>query len=141
MTMNLTIGAAAQAAGLTVEAVRFYERSGVLAPPPRTAGRRRVYEPYNVLELTFIARLRAVRMPLPEIARYLALARQGDQTLAERAEIVAVQRTRVIEQIAALQETLRILDFKLSRAAEIQGQDGSALRRRHLQLLSGGKHG
>ena len=33
---TLTIGALARAAGVGVETVRFYERKGLLAPPPRT---------------------------------------------------------------------------------------------------------
>ncbi len=91
-------------------------------------------------ELTFIARARAVRMPLSEIGRYLSLARQGDETLPERTRIIAVQRQKVVERIASLQETLRVLDLKLSRAAEI-AKDGTALPRSGLQIVRGGKDG
>jgi DNA-binding transcriptional MerR regulator len=76
MSKDLTIGEAAKAVGLSVDAVRFYERQGIMAPPPRMAGGRRAYGPQQMLELTFIARGRAVRMPLSEIGRYLSLRRQ-----------------------------------------------------------------
>src|SRR5882762_9963199 len=105
MSKDLTIGEAAKAAGLSIDAVRFYERQGIMAPPPRLAGGRRAYGPEQLRELTTIARARAVRIPLLEIGRYLSLARQGDATLPERTRIISHQRQKVIEQIAALQET------------------------------------
>ena len=81
-------------------------------------------------------------MPLPEIGRYLALARQGDGTLAERTRIVAVQRDKVIAQIASLQETLGILDFKLAHAAELGAGHAANTHERKLQVISGGRdHG
>jgi hypothetical protein len=40
MSKDLTIGEAAKAAGLSIDAVRFYERQGIMAPPPRLAGGR-----------------------------------------------------------------------------------------------------
>jgi len=147
MSEHLTIGQAAKATGLTVDSIRFYERDGVLLRARRSAGGRRLFSPHEILELTFIARLRAVRTPLPEIARYLALARKGEHTLPERIKIIAAQRDRVIEQIAGLQETLRILDFKLAAGAPlIAGRAGdalsdreTALKRRALRLVSGAK--
>jgi DNA-binding transcriptional MerR regulator len=138
MSEDLTIGEAAKAAGLSVDAVRFYERQGIMAPPPRMAGGRRAYGPQQMLELTFIARGRAVRMPLSEIGRYLSLARQGEETLPERMRIITVQREKVVEQIASLQETLRVLDLKLSRAAEI-AKPPTVSPRSGLQIVRGGK--
>jgi MerR family mercuric resistance operon transcriptional regulator len=38
---NLTIGSLADAAGVGVETVRFYQRRGLLAVPPRAGGIRR----------------------------------------------------------------------------------------------------
>jgi DNA-binding transcriptional MerR regulator len=92
MSKDLTIGEAVKAVDLSVDAVRFYERQGIMAPPPRMADGRRAYGPQQMVELTFIARGRAVRMPLSEIGRYLSLARQGEATLPERMRIITVQR-------------------------------------------------
>jgi len=139
MTQDLPIGEAAKAAGLSVDAIRFYEREGILIRAPRTAGGRRLYGPAEIHELTLIARLRAVRMSLPEIARYLVLNRQGDAALAERTQIVAAQRERVVQQIESMQETLRILDLKLAHAARVgaEAKGGPGAPRRALKLVSG----
>jgi hypothetical protein len=72
---------------------------------------------------------------LPAIG--LSLARQGEATLPERMRIITMQREKVVEQIASLQETLRVLDFKLSRAAEI-AKVPITPRRSGLQIVRGG---
>jgi DNA-binding transcriptional MerR regulator len=135
MAKDLTIGEAARAVGVSVDTVRFYERGGVMAAPPRNAGGRRVYGPQQMIELTFIIRARGVRMPLPEIGRYLSLARQGDKTLPERMRILSAQKQQVVAQIASMQETLRILDEKLSRATEIVARLETTGRGSHLHVV------
>jgi hypothetical protein len=57
--------------------------------------------------------------------------------LPKRTRIISHQRQKVIEQIAALQETLDILDLKLSRAAEVAKD--IPRRRAGLQIVKGGK--
>ncbi len=115
---GVSIGQAAQAAGLTVDAIRFYERSGVIQKASRSGGRR-TFTPAEIEELSIIVRFRATRMSLPEIARYLALRRAGRETARERDRIVKEHRERVLAQIADLQSTLAILDFKIAHAAEL----------------------
>jgi DNA-binding transcriptional MerR regulator len=123
MRISMTIGQAAKTTGLSVDSIRFYERSGVLRPTPRMRGGRRIYSPQKVLELTFIARLRATRMPLTTITQYLLFTRQGEATLVERGLLMAGHRDKVAAQIAGLQRTLEILDFKIAHAAEIECTD------------------
>jgi DNA-binding transcriptional MerR regulator len=101
MSKDLTIGEAVKAVDLSVDAVRFYERQGIMAPPPRMADGRRAYGPQQMVELTFIARGRAVRMPLSEIGRYLSLARQGEATLPERMRIMTAHAEHGIDYVAA----------------------------------------
>ncbi len=40
---DLSIGDAARRSGVKIETIRFYERIGLLAPPPRSAGGHRVF--------------------------------------------------------------------------------------------------
>ena len=115
---GVSIGQAARAAGLSVDAIRFYERSGVIAKANRSGGRR-TFTPGDIQELSIIVRFRATHMSLPEIARYLALRRAGIETTRERDEIVREHRERVLAQIADLQSTLAILEFKIAHAAEL----------------------
>src|SRR3954468_22583800 len=49
----MTIGEVAQRSGLRASAIRFYERSGLLPPPPRCGGRRQ-YGPAVLERLALI---------------------------------------------------------------------------------------
>jgi hypothetical protein len=49
----VNIGELAQATNTKAEAIRYYERIGLLPAPPRTAGNYRDYSPANVSRLTF----------------------------------------------------------------------------------------
>ena len=144
---GVSIGQAARAAGLSVDAIRFYERSGVIAKTNRSSGRR-TFTPAEIQELCIIVRFRATRMSLPEIARYLALRRAGRETAEERDEIVKQHRERVLAQIADLQSTLAILDYKIANAAELANgttpealPPSAAMRpaRESLALIEGGR--
>jgi predicted transcriptional regulator len=58
--MGLTIGQAAQAAGVTRKAVRVYEAKGLLAAADRTIAGYRLYTERDVELLTFIRRARTL---------------------------------------------------------------------------------
>ena len=51
-------------------------------------------------------------MPIKDIKQYFELAERGDETLKERKEMILRQKQSVIEQIAALQENLKELEYK-----------------------------
>jgi DNA-binding transcriptional MerR regulator len=53
-TASLQIGQAAQKTGLSVDAIRFYEKSGLLPRPARTQGGYRLYEEREIADLEFI---------------------------------------------------------------------------------------
>ena len=55
----LTIGALAKAGGVTVEAVRFYQRRGLLHEPDRPYGSIRRYGAADVSRLRFVSEIRA----------------------------------------------------------------------------------
>jgi MerR family transcriptional regulator, mercuric resistance operon regulatory protein len=98
---NLTIGSLAAEAGVGVETVRFYQRRGLLAVPPRAGGIRR-YDGRDVDRLRFIKRAQAAGFTLAEIAELIALDAGEDRPRARqlaKARIVALD-----EKIAELKE-------------------------------------
>ena len=78
-TTGCTIGEAAKRAGCTPEAIRYYEREGVLPAPPRSGqGRYRRYSPSDVEQLRFLRRARDLGFSVQEVRELLTLA-SGDQ--------------------------------------------------------------
>ncbi|HEY7143548.1 MAG TPA: MerR family transcriptional regulator [Streptosporangiaceae bacterium] len=110
----LGIGAAAQRTGLSVHALRFYEREGLLASPvARTADGRRRYREEDLEWLELCVRLRSSGMPLNAIRRYTELVRLGPGNERERLAILRAHQQRVTGQIAALTESLELITFKV----------------------------
>jgi MerR family transcriptional regulator, copper efflux regulator len=68
-----TIGEVANRAGVGVETVRFYERKGLLAEPPRLASGYRQYSPDAVRRILFIHRAQALGFSLREVSELLSL--------------------------------------------------------------------
>src|SRR3712207_8762904 len=73
----LKIGEVSKRSGVGVEALRFYEKSGLLDRPSRTYGGYRVYREAVPDRLAFIQRAQALRSSLEEIRRVLDDARKG----------------------------------------------------------------
>ena len=72
------IGALAKQAGVGIDTVRYYERSGLLEPDLRSAAGYRRYSPQALARLRFIRRAQALGFSLSEIRELLALSRQRD---------------------------------------------------------------
>ena len=70
----------ARKAGLTVDTVRYYAREGLL-PPPRKAGRHRLYGPDHLERLTRIRELQERRFSLAAIKALLDVDRPGIEAL------------------------------------------------------------
>ena len=106
-----TIGKLANAAGVRIDTVRFYERAGLLKKPQRTAAGYRLYAESDAARLRFIRRAKALGFSLDEIAELLRLNDGGGRRGAVRA--LAEQRLSEIEQklreLGRMRETLRHL--------------------------------
>ncbi|MBA2356124.1 MAG: MerR family transcriptional regulator [Acidobacteria bacterium] len=108
---GLRIGVLAARAGTSADTVRYYERLGLLGPPPRTASGYRIYQDEELRRLQFIRRAKRLGFSLDDIRGLLGLAEEGEcrplrRQVAEllRREIVVCE-TKLTE-IAAFKATL-----------------------------------
>jgi MerR family transcriptional regulator, mercuric resistance operon regulatory protein len=98
----MKIGDLAKAGGVSVETIRFYQRRGLLAEPPRGAGARR----YGHADLERLRSIRAAQtagFTLEEIAVLLAL--EPDDRTAARA--LAEARIAALDERIATLQTMR----------------------------------
>jgi DNA-binding transcriptional MerR regulator len=112
MTSNhLTIGEAARETGLTVKAIRFYERRGYVSATSRTDAGYRLYDRISLNRLRLIRRARQLGMPLPEVGSLLRQA-SGDcgEMVGHLTYLVANQRRAINERIAELEALRTDLD-------------------------------
>ena len=80
---GLTIGKLAKQVGIGIETVRFYERQGLIDPPPRTDSNYRIYPEDEVARLKFIKRAKALGFTLNEIKELLFMRHNPDATKAD----------------------------------------------------------
>lgn len=118
------IGEAAQQTGLTVDAIRFYERRGLLPRALRTEGGFRLYGERDVGSLRFIRQMQALGFSLEEVRELLAL-RSQEHACTHVRELLAAKLSAVHGKIAEL----RRLEHDLT----------GALRRCHRQVRSSRK--
>lgn len=103
-----TIGGIARTAGVHVEAVRYYERIGLLVRPPRALQRVR-----------FIKRAQWLGFSLEEVAILLELAgNDGCNTTRSLAEKKLRLLRRKLEELAGVQTTLETLLLACARNRE-----------------------
>ncbi|WP_439567442.1 MerR family DNA-binding protein [Sphingopyxis sp.] len=106
--MQLTIGKLAQAGGVGVETVRYYQRRGLMGTPARSGGRGwgggvRRYDADDVRRLKFIRSAQASGFTLDEISELLALEKSDDRV---RVRGLARQRIDALDaKIAQMTET------------------------------------
>jgi MerR family transcriptional regulator, mercuric resistance operon regulatory protein len=109
----LTRGALAARTGCNLETVRYYERVGLLPPPPRSAGGHRLYGPDLVKRLNFVRRSRDLGFTIEEIRELLRLVDGGTYTCSQ-IEQMARDHVRQIRRKVA---DLRLLERAFERMA------------------------
>ena len=87
--LNLSIGAVADAAGVNVETIRFYQRKGLLDTPERHHGEMRRYRPSDVARVKFVKAAQRLGFSLDEIR---ALLKLDDGSHCDEARAMAEQK-------------------------------------------------
>lgn len=128
MNKPLLIGELARLAGVKVDSVRFYERSGLLPQPARSANGYRVYAQPTVDQLRFIKKAQSLGFSLDEIKRILRLRGRSDccRSVVTMAEATLEETERKLREMrrfaAALRKNLAVwqrdLDQNPTCAAE-----------------------
>ena len=114
-----TIGALAKAAGVGVETVRYYQRRGLLAEPPRPMGEVRRYSEQDVSRLKFIRSAQSAGFTLAEIGELLDLSASDDRARAR--ELAQARVVALDEKIAKLREAREALSGLATACAKQRG--------------------
>ena len=115
-----SIGELAKATGCKIETIRYYERIGILPPPPRSDGGHRIYDRDQMKRLNFVCRSRSLGFSLSQVRDLLSLVDGGSDSCAEVKTITLAHLVAVREKIADLQRMGRVL---AETAVKCQGDD------------------
>lgn len=85
---SLKIGEVSRLSGVGIEALRFYERSGLLGHPSRTESGYRMYDIETLDRLAFIKRAQVLGFSLDEIKQIIRERQSGQNPCAHVREVV-----------------------------------------------------
>ena len=98
----MQIGQLAQAAGVAIDTVRYYERQGLL-PAPSRRGSYRNYQTEDVLRMRFIRRAKGLGFSLEDIAGLLQLSAHRNDDMAGLKQAAQARLGALEERIAELE--------------------------------------
>ena len=107
-----------QKTGLSAHTLRYYEKEGLIKGVERSEGGFRQYSEEDLEALGLICCLKNTGMSLKEIARFVDLTHQGEQTLRERVDMLRAHRERVIGRMNEMRTHLDKVTWKLNLFTE-----------------------
>ena len=122
---GLKIGEVSRRATVGVEAIRYYERLGLLGSPRRTEAGYRLYGEGIFTRLDFIRKAQAMGFTLEEIARIIQESEKGQSPCADVRRIAR----RKLDELDLRLKQLRQYRSELARTLSEWDRKGSAAGR------------
>lgn len=113
LAVIMKIGEIAKKTGLSVDAIRFYEKQSLIKSQGRTNGGYREFSQETVELLHFISKCRALDISLPEIKKLLHVRSRSAKSCRE-ANIV------IDDQLAKLRQRIKELKKLESQLAQLR---------------------
>lgn len=112
------IGEVAKFYGLTVDAVRLYDKKGILSPPKNDETNYRIYSKEDFVTMDYVMRLRRMDISLESIRSMMHGA-----SLRDMMEIVSGKEDEISKKIAELQQKEKLLkDYRIKLSDCMRGQ-------------------
>ena len=100
----MNIGEASRLSGLPAKTIRYYEDTGLIAPPARAENGYRHYSEADVHKLRFVRHSRGLGFSVDECAQLLSLYEDKDRQSADVKAIAQKHLSEIDEKILELQE-------------------------------------
>jgi DNA-binding transcriptional MerR regulator len=107
---------------ISFHTLRYYEKIELIKDIKRDESRNRVYSQQDLKWIEFLLRLKIIKMPIKKIKVYSELRYKGDATVAERREMLEVQKNKLLNQIRDLNESIDFLDNKIEIYNSMKGE-------------------
>lgn len=115
----MKIGELAKKTGLTIDSIRFYEKSGLIRGPERTEAGYREFSKDAVSTVVFISHCRALDIPIAEIKKLLYIRSSSAKSCKEANQIIEDQLLKLRERIKAM----KALEKQLAQLQSICHQE------------------
>ncbi len=120
------IGQLAKLAGVKPDTIRFYERTGLLPKPSRSANGYRSYDKPALDKIRFIRKAQSLGFSLDEIRRILNLRNQGKTTCRCVVAMAEATLSETQTKLKELQKFRDNLESNLTRWRKVSGRGRAA---------------
>ena len=110
--MTYTIGEMAKIFHIAPSTLRYYDEIGILPTVKRTKGGIRIFDDKDYEWLNVIDCLKKSGLSINDISRFAEMVKQGDRSLLDRLTLFEERKKALQEQIADLNQTLRLVEYK-----------------------------
>jgi DNA-binding transcriptional MerR regulator len=132
--VQMKIGEVSKLSGVGVEALRFYEKSGLLDRPGRTDGGYRAYGRDVLERIAFIKQAQVLGFTLDEIRQLIEHKRKGESPCREVRSVVRKRLDELNERIA------QMIQYREQLATELAEWDKDEALEGHVCGLIEGSH-
>lgn len=129
----MTIAEVSRKYGMTPDTLRYYERIGLIPPVPRSKSGIRDYDEESCGWIELMKCMRGAGVQIEALIEYVALFRQGDETIDARKQLLLEQREQLVARMAEMQRSLERLDQKIERYEQVLMTAEQELRRKRAE--------
>ena len=127
----MTIAEVCKKYDITADTLRYYERIGLIPRVPRTSGGIREYDEESCGWIELMKCMRKAGVEIEALIEYVALFKQGDETIDARKGILIEQRRRLEERMADMQRSLDTLNLKIRKYEQGLMKKEQLLKEKH----------
>ena len=108
----LSMKQAYEQTNLPYETLKFYCNQGLIPNVKRNSNNYRIFDENDIAWINSLNCLRNCGMSISEMKDYIKLCLEGESTIPERKEILAIKRQSLLEQQKLIQESIEYIDWK-----------------------------
>ena len=127
----MTIAEVCKKYDITADTLRYYDRIGLIPRVPRTSGGIRDYDEESCGWIELMKCMRKAGVEIEALIEYVALFKQGDETIDARKGILIEQRRRLEERMADMQRSLDTLNLKIRKYEQGLMKKEQLLKEKH----------
>lgn len=107
-----TMKQACELTNLPYETLKFYCNEGLVPNVRRDKNNYRIFSDRNIRWINNLNCLKRCGMSIKNIKEYLALCLEGESSIPQRMEMLAVHRKDLVKKLDELNKNLAYLDYK-----------------------------
>mgnify|MGYP001305485507 CR=1 FL=1 len=117
----MNIKEASQKLGMSADTIRYYEKVGMIPPVNRRDNGIRNFTEVDLCWLTFAKEMRSSGLSIEASIKYIHLyGIGGDDTIAERKNILLKQRQLIQEKMQELEASIHALDLRVTNIEALE---------------------